>query len=59
VALGDQVVDLILLHLLDDPDDVGAVGQIPVVQRQAGIALVRILVEVVDPRGVEAAGGQH
>ena len=32
MAVGTKVVDLIGLHLLDDPDQVGAVGQIPVVQ---------------------------
>jgi hypothetical protein len=56
VALGAKVVDLIRLHLLDDPDQVGAVGEVAVVQREAGIALMWVLVEVVDPGGVEAAG---
>ena len=56
MALGAQVVDLIGLHLLDDPDQVGAGGEIAVVQAQPRITLMGILVEVVDPGGVEAAG---
>jgi hypothetical protein len=56
VALGAQVVDLIGLHLLDDPDQVGAVCEVTVVEHQARIALMRVLVEVIDPGGVEAAG---
>jgi len=55
VALGAQVVDLIRLHLLDDPDQVGAVRQVAVVQREPLIELVRVLIQVIDPRGVEAA----
>jgi len=31
MALGAEVVDLIGLHLLDDPDQVGAVGEVAVV----------------------------
>ena len=32
MALGTEVVDLIGLHLLDDPDQVGAVGEVAVVE---------------------------
>ncbi len=56
VALGAQVVDLIGLHLLHDADQVGAVGQVAVVQHQARITLVGVLVQMIDPLGVEAAG---
>jgi hypothetical protein len=56
MALGAQVVNLIGLHLLDDADQVGAVGEIAVMEHQAGIALVGVLVEVIDAAGVEAAG---
>ena len=34
VALGGQVVDLVGLHLLDDADQVGGVGQVAIVQEQ-------------------------
>jgi hypothetical protein len=32
MALGTEVVDLIRLHLLDDPDQVSAVGEVAVVE---------------------------
>jgi len=61
MALGTEVVDLIGLHLLDDADQVAAVGEIAVVEDEpwgvaSGGALVGILVEVIDACGVEAAG---
>ena len=61
MALGAEVVDLIGLHLLDDPDQVGAVCEVAVVELQLGAlalaaGLVGILIEVVDSLGVEAAG---
>ncbi len=56
MALSTQVVDLIGLHLLDDPDQVGAVREVAVVQHQPRVAFVGILIEVIDPGGVEAAG---
>ena len=55
MTLCTEVVDLIRLHLLDDPDQVGAVGEVAVMEHQARVTLVGILVEVIDPAGVEAA----
>ena len=55
MALGAEVIDLIRLHLLDDPDQVGAVGEVAVMEHQARITLVRILIQMIDPAGVEAA----
>ena len=59
MALGAEVVDLIGLHLLDDPDQVGAVCEVAVVQHQARVTLVRILVEVVDPGCVVCEAGRR
>ena len=56
MTLGCEIVDLVRLHLLDDPNDVGGVRQVPVVQVQADMLLVRILVQVVDTIGVERGG---
>jgi hypothetical protein len=56
VPMGAQVVDLIGLHLLNDPDQVGAVREIPVVEHQERVALMGVLIQVIDPAGVEAAG---
>ena len=58
MALGAEVVDLIGLHLLDDPDQIGAVREVAVVEGELrGLSLltplVRVRVEVVDPAGVE------
>ena len=54
VALRGQVVDLVGLHLLHDADQVAAVGQVAVVQDEAPVGFVRVLVQVVDAARVEA-----
>ena len=56
MALGAEVVDLVGLHLLNYSLQVAAVTQVAVMQRHAWILLMRILIEVIDPVGVEAAG---
>ena len=69
VALGSQVVDLIPdagpssnpsglrpggLHLLDHPDQIGAVGQVAVVQVKVHSLFVGVPVQVVYAVGVKA-----
>ena len=56
MALGAEVIDLIGLNLLNDSLQVAAVAQVAVVQREAWIQLVWILIKVIDTSGVEAAG---
>ena len=56
MALGGQVVDLVRLHLLDDADQAGTVGQVAVVQDELAPGFVGVLVQVVDAVGVEQAG---
>jgi hypothetical protein len=34
VALGPQIVDLVVLHLLDDTNKVGAVGKTPIMEKE-------------------------
>ena len=58
--MGTKVIDLIRPHLLDDPDQVGAVGEVAVVEGELrGLSLLtplmRVLIEVIDPAGVEDA----
>jgi hypothetical protein len=53
VAHGCQVVDLIRLNFLDNPDQIGSIRKISVVQEKIARRSVRILVKVVDPVGVE------
>ena len=56
MALGGEVVDFVGLHRLDDADEAGGVGHVPVVQHEASVRVVGILVEVVDAVGVEERG---
>ncbi len=56
MALGTKVIDLLRLHQLNDPNQVSAVGQIAVMEHQPWISLMGILIEVINPGGVEAAG---
>jgi hypothetical protein len=53
MALGGQIVDFRRPHLLEDPDQAGAVGEVAVMEFEADIGLVEVAVEVVDPSGVE------
>jgi hypothetical protein len=53
MALRREVVDLIGLDLLDQPNEVGGVGHFAVVQEEAHAGLVRVPIEMVDPRRVE------
>jgi hypothetical protein len=53
VALGRQVVDLVGLNFLDDPNEIGRISQVSIVQFQPHIALVGVLVQVVDAIGIE------
>ena len=56
MALSPKVVDLIGLHLLNDADQIGAVGEVAVMKNQARISVMGVLIEVIDTTGVEAAG---
>ena len=48
MALGTEVVDLIRLHLLNNPDQVGAVSEVAVVEHQARTTLMRVLIKVIN-----------
>jgi hypothetical protein len=53
MTLGGKVVNLIRLRLLDDPNEVGSVRHVPVVHDKAQLLLVRILIKMIDPPGIE------
>jgi hypothetical protein len=53
MALCRQIVDLVGLGLLQQPDQVGAVGEVAVMQMEAHPGVVRVAIEVVHPLGVE------
>ena len=51
-----QVVDLVRLHLLNDADQVAAVGQVAVMQREVLLVDMRVLIQVVNTVGIERRG---
>jgi hypothetical protein len=53
MTLRRQVVDLARLVLLDQPDEVGGVGEVAVVHEKLGLVLVRVYIEIVDTPGVK------
>jgi len=53
VALRRQVVDLVRPHFLHHANQVGGIGQVAVVQDQAPVLGMGVLVEVIDAVGVE------
>ena len=53
VRLGGEIIDFVGLRLLHDADDVGGVGHVAIFRSKATPFLVRIVIEMIDPRGVE------
>ncbi len=51
-----QVVDFVRLHFLQDTGQVGAVGQIAIVQMEFRVGSVRILVDVIHAFSVKRGG---
>ena len=56
VGLGAEVVDLVGLDLLDDLDEGRGVGEVAVVEKEFGMGLVGVFVDVIDASGVEEGG---
>ena len=56
MALSSEVVSLIRLHLLNDAYQIGADGEVAVLENQVGITLVGVLEEVIGTDGVERGG---
>ena len=56
MGLGAEVVDLVGLGLLQDADQVRRIRQVAVVQLEAQVRLVRVLVQMVHAAGVEGGG---
>jgi hypothetical protein len=53
VALSGKIVDFGRLHFLDNADEIGRIGHVAVVQEKPHAGAVRVLVQMIDPRGVE------
>ncbi len=49
MALRRQMIDFIRLNSIEELDEIGRIGDIPVVQKQPHSVDVRILVEMIDP----------
>ena len=56
MALGSQVINFIGLDFLDNACQIRAVRQIAVMQLEADIFFMRILVKMIHPLGVEQRG---
>ena len=48
-----EIIDFVGTGDLQDPQQVGRVGQVSVMQRESPVGVVRILVQVVNAIGVE------
>src|SRR5690606_27013860 len=53
VALRREIVDLRRLDLLDDADEVRGVGKVAVMKVEGRARLMEIVIEMIDPPGVE------
>ena len=53
MGLRTQVIDLIWLNIADQPSEVRSVSQVAVVQLEAGIGGVGVLVEVINSLGIQ------
>jgi hypothetical protein len=56
VAHGSEVIDFVWLGFLDDADEVAGVAEVAVMEVEAWIIAVGVLVEVIDSGGIEEAG---
>ena len=53
VGLGGKVIHLVWLDFLHQPDQVGGIRHVPVMQEHLYALLVRVMVQVIDAAGVE------
>ncbi|MNK95626.1 hypothetical protein D3C87_1158700 [compost metagenome] len=53
MALRCQIVNFVRLNLLNDTDQIGRIRHVAVVQNEARILVVRILIDVIYPAGIE------
>ena len=56
MALRAQVINFVRLGLLDEPNEVGAIGEVAVMQDEIAVIQVRVLVDMVHPCCIEQAG---
>ena len=56
VALGAEMVDLIGPEVVGEIGHLLGIGQVPIMEKEPDIRQVRVLIEMIDPAPVEAAG---
>lgn len=56
MTLGSQVVHLIGLHLLDDPDQAAGIGHIAVMQDKGDVCFMGVLKDMVDAVRIKERG---
>jgi hypothetical protein len=56
VALRSEIVDLVGTQVVEQRGERTAIGEIGVVEKESGVGLVEVLIDVVEPVGVEAGG---
>jgi hypothetical protein len=56
MAHGRQIVDFVGLDFLDQPYEVGTIGHIAIMQNEITVFDMGILVQMVNPIGIEQGG---
>jgi hypothetical protein len=56
VTLGGEVVDLFGPDIVDEVGELARIGQIPVMEKEAGLRIVRVPIDVLDAIRVKGAG---
>ena len=56
MRLSSEIIDLVWLNVLDEPDEVGGVGEIPVMHEEVGVLLMGVDIKMIDTLGVERGG---
>jgi hypothetical protein len=56
MALRAKIIDFIRLQLVEELHESDGISQVPVMQEQVYPIHVRILIEMINPRGVKGAG---
>lgn len=53
MTLRRQIVDFVGLDLLDQANEIGRIGEVTIVREKTDIRLVRINIEIINPRRIE------
>jgi hypothetical protein len=56
MTLSGEIIDLVRLDFLHDANEIGGIGETAVMESEAQVPFVGILVQMIDMAGVEGAG---